>query len=84
MMICVILYMHCPALQILCNPAFVLQYKQNRYYYYYYYYYTGPIVQQELQLSLSTDACARHIPNIAYLSEGDPLELSGSYLIREN
>jgi len=32
-------YMHCPAWQILCNPAFVLQYKQNHYYYYYYYYY---------------------------------------------
>jgi len=24
--------MHCPAWQILCNPAFVLQYKYNRYY----------------------------------------------------
>jgi len=28
--------MQCPALQILCNTAFVLQYKYNRYYYYYF------------------------------------------------
>jgi len=34
MMICVILYIHCLAWQILYNPAFVQQYKQNHYYYY--------------------------------------------------
>jgi len=26
--------MHCPAWQILCNPAFVLQYKYNHYFFY--------------------------------------------------